>query len=88
MSQHESMSPALRTTTSTKTTQDDHLGTIPEGQVLLPPGVLNLQLPVVEECYGWVDKFKSGVIKKSEVTFEIYSILASLGEKLVIIKSA
>ena len=46
-----------------------------------------MQLPVVEECYDWVEKFKSGVIKKSEVTFEIYSILASSGEKTEIIKA-
>ena len=86
MSRHESPSPALRTATSTETAQDDHSGTIPEGEILPPLGVLNLQSPVVEECYDWVEKFKSGVIKKSEATFEIYLILAASGEKSEIVK--
>ena len=88
MSRHESSSPPLRTTTSTETTQDEHSGIATEGQVLPPPGVLNLQSPVVKECYNWVEKFKSGVAKKGEATFKIYSILASLGEKSEIVKAA
>ena len=43
---------------------------------------------MVKECYNWIEKFKSGVTKKGKVTFEIYSILASLGEKLEIVKVA
>ena len=87
MSRHESPSPALRTAASTETAQDDHSGTIPEGQILPPLGVLNLQSPVVEECYDWVEKFKSGVIKKSAATFEIYLILVTSGEKSEIVKT-
>jgi hypothetical protein len=48
----------------------------------------NLQLPVVEECYHWVEKFKSGTIKKSEATFEIYSILTASGENSEVVKAA
>ena len=88
MSRHESPSPAIRTATSTETAQDEHSGSVSEGQVLPPPGVLNLQSPVVEKCYDWVEKFKSGVIKKGKATFEIYSILTSSGEKSEIIKAA
>jgi hypothetical protein len=88
MSRHESPSPALRTAASTETAQDEHSGAIPEGQVLPPPGVLNLQSPVVEECYQWVEKFKSGTIKKSEATYEIYSILTASGENSEVVKAA
>ena len=88
MSRHESSSPPLRPTTSTETAQDEHSGIATEGQTLSPPGVLHLQSPVVKECYDWVEKFKSGVAKKGEATFEIYSILASSGEKLEIVKAA
>ena len=61
---------------------------VTEGKVFPLLGVLNLQLPVVKECYDWIEKFKSGVTKKGKVTFEIYSILTSLGEKSEIVKVA
>ena len=88
MSRHESSSPPLRTATSTETAQDKHSGIITEGQALPPLEVLNLQLPVVKECYNWIEKFKSGVTKKGKATFEIYSILPCLGEKSEIVKVA
>ena len=88
MSRHESPSPALRTIASTQTVQDDHSRALPEGQVPPPSGVLNLQSPVVEECYNWVEKYKSGIIKKGKATFEIYLILAASGEKSESIKAA
>ena len=88
MSRHESSSPPHRTLASTETTQDDQSGIDIEETVLPPPGVLNLQSPVVKECYDWIDKFKSGVAKKSEAIFEIYSTLTSSGEKPDIIKAA
>ena len=88
MSRHESSSPPLITTTSTETAQDEHSGITTEGQVLPPPGVLNLQSSVVKECYNWVENFKSGVAKKGKATFKIYSILASSGEKSEIVKAA
>ena len=60
-----SPSPALRTATSTETAQDDHPGITAKGQVLPPLGVLNLQSPVVKECYNWIENFKSGVAKRA-----------------------
>ena len=88
MSRHESSSPPLRTVVPSETAQDDRSEIVIEGPVLPPPGVLNLQSPVVTECYDWIEKFKSGVAKKGEAIFEIYSILASSGEKSEIIKAA
>jgi hypothetical protein len=53
-----------------------------------PPGTLRLQSPLVDECFTWVNKFKSGASKKGETCFEIQSILSTSGEKSEVIKAA
>ena len=88
MSQHESMSPPLRTSTSTGTIRDETSGDMAEGQVHQPPGILNSQSSMVKQCYNWIEKFKSGIVRKSKVIFEIHSILSTSGEKSDDIKAA
>ena len=59
------------------------------GEPISPPsGVSNARSAVVKECLDWIDKFKSGVTKKSEAMFEILAILASSEESASSIKAA
>jgi hypothetical protein len=81
------MSPPLGTSTSTATTQDETSGDMAEEQVHQPPGILNSQSSMVKQCYDWIEKFKSGIMKKSKVIFEIHSILSTSGEKSDAIKA-
>ena len=84
MSQYGSQSP---NTTSPGTAEDTSREQVAE-QVQPPMGILELQSLVVSKCSKWIDKFKSGIIKKSKASFKIHSIFASTGQKAEVVKAA
>jgi hypothetical protein len=57
-------------------------------QVSAPAGILKPQSTVVTKCSEWIEKFKTGAIKKSDAYFKIHSILVTSKERPEIIKAA
>ena len=88
MSQHESQSPSPRETTSLGIAADSSSREPVTERISPPPGVLNLQSPVVAKCSDWVEKYRAGAIQKGEASFEILSLLASTEERPDVIKAA
>lgn len=87
MSRHESQSPSPRETTSPGTAADSSTREPVTERISPPPGVLNLQSPVVAKCSDWVEKYRAGAIQKGEASFEILSLLASTEERPDVIKA-
>jgi hypothetical protein len=88
MSRHESQSPSPRAATSPGTAADSSSREPVAEHVSPPPGVLELQSPVVAKCSEWVEKYKAGTIQKGEASYEIHSLLTASGERSDVIKAA
>jgi len=88
MSRHESQSPSPRETTSPGTAADSSSREPVVELVSAPPGVLELQSPVVAKCSEWIEKYKAGAVQKGEASYEIHSLLAASGERSDVIKAA
>ena len=88
MSRHGSPSQRGETTTSTETAEDVPSRISITETTLPPSGISEVQSPLVSECSEWVKKFKSGIIKKHEASFEIHSVLFASGGKSETIKTA
>ena len=87
MSRHGSQSPIPRAV-SPETAEDSTPRRPVSERVPPPSGISELQSPLVSKCTEFVDKFKSGILKKGEASYEILTVLVASGEDAQVIKAA
>jgi hypothetical protein len=87
MSRHGSQSPSPGANTSLGTADNTSREAAAE-HATPPPGIPELQSPLVAECSEWIEKYKAGYTQKGEAIYEIQSILAASGDNSEAIKAA
>ena len=87
MSEHGSQSPSPEANVSPGTADSASREPAAE-RTSPPPGISELQSPLVAKCSEQVDEYKAGSIQKGEAIYEIQSTLAASGESSEAIKAA